>query len=85
MIVSAPTRARHQFAPTETCDCCNPTIALVEIGLSQVKGSKVLAKVNSTWLNLRSLIALHSPNALVETGLCMCRPEKSKRSDRLCC
>ena len=48
-------------------------------------GFKVLAKVNSTWRILRQLIALHSPNALLETGLQMCPPEKSQYSERLCC
>ena len=47
--------------------------------------SKVLAEVNSTWPNPRSLIALHSPNAILKTGLCMCPPEKSRDSDRIRC
>jgi hypothetical protein len=33
--------------------------------------------VNSLWPNPWLLIALHSPNALVEIGLRMCCPEKS--------
>jgi hypothetical protein len=33
----------------------------------------------------RLLIALHSPNALLETGLRMCPPEKSQGGDRLRC
>jgi len=37
-------------------------------------------KVNSLRLNPRSLIALHSPSALLETGLRMCLPEKSQDS-----
>jgi hypothetical protein len=40
--------------------------------------SEVLAKVNSLWLNPRFLIALHSPYALLETGLRICSPEKSQ-------
>jgi len=40
--------------------------------------SKVLAKVNSRWPTRRSLIALHSPNARIETGLRLCPPEKSQ-------
>jgi len=39
-------------------------------------GSKVLRKVNSLWPNPRLLIALHSPNSLLETGLRMCPREK---------
>jgi hypothetical protein len=35
-------------------------------------------KVNSLWPNPQLLIALHSPNALLETGLRMCLPEKSQ-------
>jgi hypothetical protein len=31
--------------------------------------SKALRKVNSLWSNPRFVIALHSPNALLETGL----------------
>ena len=38
-------------------------------------------KVNSLWLNPRLRIALHSPSALCETGLRVCRPEKSRDSD----
>jgi hypothetical protein len=37
-------------------------------------------KVNSLWPNPQLLIALHSPNALLETGLRMCPPEKSQES-----
>jgi len=33
----------------------------------------------------RLVIALHSPIALLETGLRMCPPEKSRDSDRLRC
>jgi hypothetical protein len=42
---------------------------------------KVLAKINSTWPTPRSLIALHSPNARIETGLRMRPPEKRQHSD----
>jgi len=38
-------------------------------------------KVNSQWLNPRLLIALHSPTAILETGLRMCPAEKSRDSD----
>ncbi len=37
-------------------------------------------KVNSLWPNPRFLIALHSPKVLLETGLWMCLPEKSRDS-----
>jgi hypothetical protein len=43
--------------------------------------SKMLTKVNSQWPNPRRVIALHSPDALLETGLRMCPAEKSWRSD----
>jgi hypothetical protein len=42
--------------------------------------SKALAKVNSARSNPRLVIALHSPNALPETGLRMRLPEKSRGS-----
>jgi hypothetical protein len=35
-------------------------------------------QVNSLWPNPQLLIALHSPNAPLETGLCMCLPEISQ-------
>ena len=47
--------------------------------------SKVATKVNPLWRNLRLVIALHSPNALLETGLSMCPPEKSRDSHPLRC
>jgi hypothetical protein len=37
-------------------------------------------KVNSLGSNPRLVIALHSPNALLETGLRICLPEKSRDS-----
>jgi hypothetical protein len=40
--------------------------------------SKALTKVNSLGPNPQLLIALHSPNALLKTGLHMCLPEKSR-------
>jgi hypothetical protein len=39
-------------------------------------------KVNSLWPNPQLLIALHSSNALLETGLRMSLPEKSQDTDR---
>jgi hypothetical protein len=42
--------------------------------------SKLLTKVNPLWPNPRLLIALHSPYALLETGLRMCPPEKSQEN-----
>jgi hypothetical protein len=42
--------------------------------------SRVLAKVNSSWPNRRLVIALHSPNARLETGLRVCPPEKSQEN-----
>jgi hypothetical protein len=44
---------------------------------------KLRTKVNSLWQNPGPLIALHSPSALLETGLRMCPPEKSQDSDHL--
>ena len=38
-------------------------------------------KVNSLWPNPLLVIALHSPNALLKTGLPMCPAEKSRDSD----
>ena len=38
--------------------------------------SKVLTKVNSLWPNPELVIALHSPSALLETGLHLCPTEK---------
>jgi hypothetical protein len=38
-------------------------------------------KVNSLWPNPQLLIALHSPNAPLETGLRRCLPEKSQDTD----
>src|SRR5271155_3075830 len=46
---------------------------------------KVLTKVNPRWLDCRLVIALHSPNASLETGLRMYPPEKSPDSDPLRC
>jgi hypothetical protein len=46
-------------------------------------GFNVLSKVNSLWPTFRLVIALYSPNALLETGLRMCLPEKSRDSDPL--
>jgi hypothetical protein len=40
--------------------------------------SKMPTRVNSLRPNPRLLIALHSPNALPQTGLRMCLPEKSR-------
>ncbi len=45
--------------------------------------SKVLAKVNLSWPNRRFVIALHSPNARLETGLRVCNPEKSQENAAL--
>jgi hypothetical protein len=47
--------------------------------------SKMQPKVNSLWLSPRIVIALHSPNAMFETGLRMCLPEKSQDSNRIRC
>jgi hypothetical protein len=44
-------------------------------------GFKVLTKVNPPWPDPRLLIALHSPYALLETGLPMFLPEKIPESD----
>jgi hypothetical protein len=41
-------------------------------------GSSDVDKVNPLWPNPRLVIALHSPNALLETGLRVCPPEKSQ-------
>jgi hypothetical protein len=46
---------------------------------------KALTKVNSLGPNPQLLIALHSPNALLKTGLHMCPPEKNRYSDGLRC
>jgi predicted small integral membrane protein len=43
--------------------------------------ANLLSKVNSLSPNPRILIALYSPNALRETGLHMCPPEKRRDSD----
>jgi hypothetical protein len=40
-----------------------------------------MLKVNSLLLTSQLLIALHSPNALFETGLRMCPAEKNRDSD----
>ena len=48
-------------------------------------GFKVPVRVNSLWPNPRLLIALHSPNARLETGLRMCPLEKSQGTDRIRC
>ena len=47
--------------------------------------SNVLTKVNSLRPNPRLVIALHSPDALFETGLRMCPPEKSEDSYLIRC
>jgi len=47
--------------------------------------SNGLPKSTSLWLNPRVVIALHSPSALLETGLHMCPPEKSQDKGRLRC
>ena len=44
-----------------------------------------LTKINSLGPNHQLLIALHSPNALLKTGLRICLPEKSQDSDPSCC
>ena len=46
---------------------------------------QALTKVNSLRSNLRIVVALHSPCALRETGLRMCRPEKSRDGDAIYC
>jgi hypothetical protein len=45
--------------------------------------SKVPAKVNSSRPNRRFVIALHSLNVLLETGLRVCPPEKSQENTAL--
>jgi hypothetical protein len=45
--------------------------------------SKVRTKVNPPSPNPRLVVALHSPNALLETGLRRCLPEKSQDSGAL--
>jgi hypothetical protein len=45
------------------------------------KRFKQMLKVNSLLLTSQPLIALHSPNALFETGLRMCPAEKNRDSD----
>jgi len=47
--------------------------------------SKARTKVNSLWRIPRFVIALHSRNALLETGLLMCASEKNWDSDGLRC
>ena len=47
--------------------------------------SMMPTEVNSLCTNPRLLIAFHSPYALLETGLRMCPPEKSRDSDALHC
>ena len=58
---------------------CRQTGNYPETGLWDAPNSvsKALTKVNSLRSNLRIVVALHSPCALRETGLRMCRPEKS--------
>jgi hypothetical protein len=46
-------------------------------------GFRVQTKVNSLWPNPQLVIALHSPSALLETGLRRCLPEKSQDSGPL--
>ena len=53
-------------------------VGKVEADISAECGFQVADKVNSFRLSPLLLIALHSPNALVETGLRMCPPEKSQ-------
>jgi hypothetical protein len=66
---------------------CRQTENYPETGLWEAPNSvsKALTKVNSLGPNPRLVNALHSPNALLETGLRMCPPEKSRNSDRLRC
>lgn len=47
---------------------------------SAQRGPTVPVKVNSLLPNPQLLIALHSPNGLRETGLCMCLTEKTHAS-----
>ena len=53
-----------------------------EVDLEKAPNSifKALTKVNSLWPNPRLVIALHSPYALLETGLPICLPEKTHDS-----
>jgi hypothetical protein len=55
---------------------CRLLMGSVEIGFPSAD------KVNSLWPNPQLSIALHSPNAPLETGLRMCVPEKSQDTDR---
>jgi hypothetical protein len=66
--VTEPSSLRHGSGP--------------ETGLREAPKSvsKMPTQVNSPWPNPQLLIALHSPNALQETGLRMCLPEKSQDS-----
>ena len=61
----------------------NPERVVAGRKLSAKRVSKVSTKVNPLWPNPRLVIALHSPNALLETGLRMCPPEKDLDIDPL--
>jgi hypothetical protein len=58
------------FSPIEKASCAKSFIL-----------TSALPEVNSLWLNFQLLIALHSPYAVLETGLRMCPAEKSRDSD----
>src|SRR5258706_13820229 len=58
-----------QPLPEPACAICNKPLQTLE--------------VNSLGSNPWHVIAFHSPNALLETGLRMCPPEKGRDSDRL--
>jgi hypothetical protein len=47
-------------------------------------GFTELTKVNTRWPNPSLMIALHSPNSLLETGLHMCPAEKSRETIQSC-
>jgi hypothetical protein len=51
---------------------------IVDMGATSTTVSKPLTEVNSLGPNPQLLIALHLPDALMETGLRMCLPEKSR-------
>jgi hypothetical protein len=67
VIFSKPARSTAPFGRP-----CDRVVGSVE------RGSQVLTKVNPLWPNPGVVIALPSPNALLETGLRMCPPEKSQ-------
>jgi hypothetical protein len=54
---------------------------IVDMRATSTSVSKPLTEVNSLGPNPQLLIALHSPYVLLETGLRMFRPEKSRDSD----